>query len=523
MHYLLLAVWGVSLVVLAYTYLGYPLLLSHLARRARPHPLRARTLRPTTLIIPMHNESNVLAEKIANTRALDFPRELLQVILVDDGSGDATAALAARLAPPEWLVIANTRRMGKPTVLNQAIARGSGELIVLSDADTLLPTGALEALTLHFEDPRVGGVTGEVEMSEAVGTSGSEGSYWRYEKSLKRKQSAVGCVIGGSGGTVAFRRALYMPLPQDCLLDEFVVLLRLALAGHRVLNEPAAAAMHRSSPSLRAEFRRRTRIVCGGWQSMTRLAPAVQRAPALVRFHYVSHRVLRWAVAPYLLVLAAANAALLSPHWPVFAAFDLGGVALAGLAAAGGLAVAARRRVPRALLLLFMLFFLNVAAVAGLIQFLRGAQSVQWDRPARHSRRQGGLVTEVHDGADRVVVAVAGRLGGRGGRSLTRLWLEWRGRLDTRPLVLDLGGVRACSVAGLAALVGLLGEAEDASMPVRLRAVPLAVLNAVSLAGLPGAVVFEPVPAVAEARLSVTTEPAQRLVQAGEERVPLPA
>jgi poly-beta-1,6-N-acetyl-D-glucosamine synthase len=485
MNGLLGAIVVTSAVVVGYTYLGYPALLRVLARKNQgvipPANLRLPDL---SLVVPMHNEANVIAEKIANTAALEYPRDLLHVVVVDDGSTDATVNIVQKRAPEGWRLTRNPYRRGKPSVLNQAIANTTSELVVLSDADTLLPPGSLLALAAAFGDARVGAVTGEVQMVDAEGPAATESTYWRFENGVKRSQSSLGMVIGGSGGTVAFRRDLYTPLPPDCLVDEFDILVRLSFAGYLVRDDPSAVALHRSTPSIRLEFSRRVRIVCGGWQSMVRTATLALRAPRTVQFHYVSHRVLRWAVTPYLIALSSVAAPLLA--WqsllfiPVVTAELLGAL----LVLVGGVAVGARRQLPAPLLVPFTVAFLNIAAVGGLLQFLAGRQSVRWSRPPRQSRAVARVTTEIYEDPDTVSIGITGELRGRGSRELSRVWTEWRDRIGPRRLVLDCSNVRGWDVRGLLAFVGVVTEAAEYKVDLGVVGIPLEALNAASLAGV---------------------------------------
>jgi ABC-type transporter Mla MlaB component len=353
---------------------------------------------------------------------------------------------------------------------------------MLTDADTLLPRESVGAVIQHFADPAVGAVTGEVRMADVDGPGAAEDSYWRYENGIKEKQSRLGMVMGGSGGTVAFRRELYTPIEPDCLVDEFVILLRIALAGHLVRAEPQAAAVHTATPSIRTEFERRARIVCGGWQSLVRTRAEALTAPAVARFHYVSHRVLRWAVAPYLLVIALVMTIGLAPQISLARLVLLAAIAALLLAGAGGLAVAARWRVPSILLLPFMLVFLNVAAIAGLLRYISRSQSVRWARPGRGTASSGPLDIEIQDGAGEVRVFLAGELRRRGAGQLTRAWPDLRGR--RRRLWIDFGAIRRWDLRGMSAFVTLLGQAHEAGVELKVSGIPLEALNAANLAGL---------------------------------------
>jgi cellulose synthase/poly-beta-1,6-N-acetylglucosamine synthase-like glycosyltransferase/ABC-type transporter Mla MlaB component len=493
-----------SLCVVVYAYVGYPILLSVLAARGDARPPETPFLPLVTLVIPMHNEAAVIKEKVRNTRDLRYPNSHLEVILIDDGSTDGSSAQAHDVLPPDWRLITNQLRAGKPSIVNQAVDVARGEIVMLSDADTLLPPDGVAAMVRHFADARVGGVTGEVRMADMDGPGAAEAGYWRYENGIKDKQSRLGVVMGGSGGTVAFRRELYTALEPDCLVDEYVILLRIALAGHLVRAEPGAAAVHRATASIGTEFERRARIVCGGWQSIIRTGSEAARATGKAKFHYVSHRVLRWAVAPYLLIAAGVLMAILAPQ--VALARWLLLLAVAGLvvAAIGAVVVSAKWRAPAILLIPFMVVFLNAAAITGLIRYIRGSQSVRWARASSRPAPRARLSIEVEDGPTELRVRLVGELRGRGVDELCQAWPQWQQRRSR--LWIDFGGVRRWDLRGLSTFVTLLGQAHDAALDIRLSGIPLEALNAANLAGLSPEIIVRdeagrPLPSALEERV----------------------
>ena len=211
-----------ALAVLFYSYLGYPLLLGAFAalrRRREPAPVAAADLPAVTVVIPCYNEAEHVAAKIANLRAADYPPGKIEIVVVSDGSGDRTVDVAR--ATTGVRVVSWLERRGKAAALNAGLRAAHGDVLVLTDANARLEAGALRALVTPFADPNVGAVCGEQVIG--AGAAG-ERFYWRYEAYLKRREAALGSVVGADGSLYAVRRELFRPLPEDRLImDDFFV------------------------------------------------------------------------------------------------------------------------------------------------------------------------------------------------------------------------------------------------------------------------------------------------------------
>lgn len=381
----------IALLVVGYTYAGYGVLLYGLVRlrRAlgRAAPVPAAGFEPdVTIVVPAFNEADCIGAKLANCRELDYPRDKLAVVVVNDGSTDETAAIARRFK--EVVVLDRPVRAGKAAAINHAMERVTSPIVVMSDANALVNRDALREMVRHYADPRVGAVAGEKRIRRRGGNAAvGEGLYWRYESWLKQLDSELSTVVGADGGLLSCRRDLFAPLAQDAILDDFELSLGIAIRGYRVVYEPRAYAIEDASASIRDELRRRIRIAAGGWQSMLRLRALLRPwRHATLFFQYLSHRVLRWSVVPPLLLLLV----------PANVALAIGGGAAAGLyralllAQAGfyGLALAGYlrdRRGDRLAALHAPYYFVvaNCAVVWGFGRFLAGRQAVTWERVRR--------------------------------------------------------------------------------------------------------------------------------------------
>jgi len=356
--------------VIFYTFLGYPLLIGLLARYVR-RPVRRAPITPrVTLLIPAYNEASVIARKLENCLTLDYPSDRLEIVVVSDGSDDETVDIVAGYADRGVRLYHKPQRQGKAAAINRVMPLVSGDIVVFSDANTMLNSGGLRALVRNFADPTVGAVAGEKRV-----LGGGEGLYWRYESYLKRCDSAVSSVMGAAGELFAIRRSLFEPLPPDTLLDDFVLSMQLVKAGWRVVYETEAVAREEASSSLAAEWQRRARNAAGGFQAIRRLSgvPSKRRWPA---WQYYSHRVLRWAVTPFLLpMIYGLNLLLsgLSLYRPLFLAQTAFYVAaLLGY----GLARWGVESGP--LYAVFYFCFANAAALAGFWRYITGSQPVTW-------------------------------------------------------------------------------------------------------------------------------------------------
>ena len=383
-----------GLAVVFYTYVGYaPLVwaLSRLRRWWRPRP--DRTVPPdddlpaVTLLVAAYNEAGVIDEKLANTRALNYPGEKLNVLFVTDGSTDATPD-RLRTAPGVQC-LHRDERAGKMAALHRGMEHVETPIVVFSDANAMLNADALRNLVRHYQDASVGAVAGEkrVRAAGADDASGaSEGLYWRYESALRRWDDALHSVVGAAGELFSVRTALFDPISEDTILDDFVLTLRVAARGYRVAYAPDAYATEGPSASLADEMQRKVRIVAGGFQALGRLRELFNPVRhGTLTFQFVSHRVLRWTLAPALLpVLLITNGLLVGMGGGWAATLLLAGQgAFYGLAAHGALTHDAPRG-PTALYAPFYFCVMNVAVYRGFLRYLRDQQAVTWT-PAKRA------------------------------------------------------------------------------------------------------------------------------------------
>ncbi|HUG90532.1 MAG TPA: glycosyltransferase family 2 protein [Planctomycetaceae bacterium] len=362
-----------------------------------------------SLIIPAHNEETTIASKLENALAIDYPAERLEIIVASDGSSDRTVEIAesvSRLAErvdyigPHIRVLDFPDRRGKTAVLNDAAREAAGEVLCLCDANVMFRPDALRRLAARLEDPAIGAVSGDVRLasSESEFAEG-EAAYYRLERSVQLGESRIGSMMGVDGGMYVVRRELFRPLPDDTIVDDFVLSMRVIRQGRRVVYEPSAVATENGTPKARQEFRRRVRLSAGAMQVLKRGEwPPLSRPVEFAQF--VSHKVLRWAGPVWLLALVVSSAALWQAGW-VFRIAACGQAAFYALAAAA--AASRRLRETRAGGIAFYFTLSHIGMAVGLLRGLFNLQPVTWRRTERGAEGSGTSAA-YSEGACRPVV-----------------------------------------------------------------------------------------------------------------------
>lgn len=293
--------------IVVYTYVGYGIVLyllvfvKRLATKAKPlADITDDRLPEVTLMVCAYNEEDIIAEKMDNTRRLDYPSDRLHLVWVTDGSNDNTNVLLS--AFPEVKVIYSPERRGKAAALKHGIKEIDTEIVMMTDANTMLNPKAVREVARLMQDPKVGCVSGEKKVmarSDSDEAAQGEGLYWKYESTLKRLDSELYSAMGAAGELCVIRRQLMTDIPDDTLLDDFIISMEIVKKGYKIAYTSNAYAMEYGSADLHEESKRKRRIAAGGLQSCWRLRSLMNplRHP-VVAFQFVSHRVLRWTITP---------------------------------------------------------------------------------------------------------------------------------------------------------------------------------------------------------------------------------
>ena len=365
--------------VLAYIYVGYPLLLWILATFLPKKSYDGRPFEPrVSFVISAYNERSIIAAKIENTLDLDYPKDMMEIMVVSDCSDDGTDETVARYAPRGVRLIRQAERRGKAEGLNLAVPRATGEIIVFSDANAIYQADAIRLLVQRFSNLRVGYVVGQARYVRQTGQAAaaeSEGFYWKLETWLKQKESEFGSVVGGDGAIYAIRRELFVPLlPTD--INDFLNPLQIIARGYRGVYEAAAICLEEAGDSFQKEFRRKVRIISRSLNAIHReprvLLPWVQPRHWLA---LVSHKVLRWfgPVFQILLMLVTIACLNVAVCWYAFW-LQICFYALAAI----GWSLQAGNKAPKVFSLPYYLCLVNLASLIGILKFVTGSLSPTW-------------------------------------------------------------------------------------------------------------------------------------------------
>ena len=320
-----MSVWifWTALALVVYTYALYPLLAAFLARWLGRAPASSPITPRLTVIIAAHNEESRIAARVRDVLEQEYPAENLRVIVVDDGSGDATAT-KAEIGDPRVRVLRLPTNVGKAAALNIGIAAADTGIIVFTDARQRFAPDALRVLAEPFADPEVGAVSGELVIeSEAAGRASDIGLYWRIETGLRENEARLGWLHGVSGAIHAMRRELIPTLPAGLILDDMYLPIAVVFAGHWVWMAHGAMALDSASPDEAAEFRRKLRTLAGNWQLMAKLPRLLNPFTNPAWFAFVSHKLLR-LLAPWALIAALiASACTRQPFYVVLCVLQL--------------------------------------------------------------------------------------------------------------------------------------------------------------------------------------------------------
>ena len=337
----------ISVGVIAYVYVGYPLVLvvwAAVVTRLQPPPATSRgdrrqaaaaDLPGVSVIIAARDEARRLPARIENILASDYPTDRLQIIVASDGSRDETAEELARYADRITLLLLPAS--GKAGALNAAIRAATQPLLVFADARQRFAPDAIRRLVSHFDDAAIGAVSGELMLDPKGSTIGDGvGAYWTYEKWLRRHEAIVGSTLGVTGAIYAMRRPLWRPLPADTILDDVMAPMRVVLDGYRVTFDDRAHAYDEAAQDASVELRRKSRTLAGNFQLLAREPRLLLPIVNPVWLQFVSHKVGRLMVPYALLALLASNVWLAS--WSLLYALALTAqLGFYGLAAYGAL------------------------------------------------------------------------------------------------------------------------------------------------------------------------------------------
>lgn len=369
---------------IVYVYFGYPLLLLALSK-LRPAPLvdqKADITPPVSLITPAYNEEKVIAHKIENTLALDYPREKLEIVVVSDGSTDGTNEIVRTFADRGVKLVALPPDQGKSNAQNRGVAEAHGEILFFTDANVMLQPDAIRKIVSNFNDDQVGCVVGKVTYLNEGDTSVSEGEgiYWRYELFLRTKESDLGNFAMGSGPIMAIRGNLFKPLDPN-VGEDFVLPMQVAMSGYRVVYEPEAISeeiLFQKTPV--SMFKSKVRVINKDLRGLFMCRKILNpfRYP-LYAWGLISHKLLRWLIPYFLIALVIVNLFLLDHLlYRLMLSLQMAFYILAII----GYLWQKKGKPPRILGIPFSFCLVNLAALVGVARFVIGKRLGRW-KPVR--------------------------------------------------------------------------------------------------------------------------------------------
>jgi len=378
-----------SFFIIFYAYFGYALIaLIIISIRKEKITISNKDfeLKSLTLIIAAYNEEAFIEEKIINSLALKYDKNKLKIYIVTDGSTDLTATIVNKY--PQIIHFHENKREGKIAAVNRIMKYVNTEIVVFSDANTLINEESLLEIMKHYANPEVGGVAGEKRIlnniqDELAGKG--EGLYWKYESFLKKVDSRFYSVVGAAGELFSIRTNLYQHPGNNVLLDDFIISLNVCMKGYKIAYEPKAFALEKPSYSIKEEQKRKIRISAGGFQSIVMLKELLKfwKYPKL-SFLYISHRVLRWTICPILLpLLVIFNLLQLSISFDFFFFTTMAFQLLLYLLAFAGYLFSKTNIKIKIFQFAFYFVFMNVSLYIGFYKFLKGKQTVLWDKAKR--------------------------------------------------------------------------------------------------------------------------------------------
>jgi cellulose synthase/poly-beta-1,6-N-acetylglucosamine synthase-like glycosyltransferase len=372
------AIYWASLGIIFYIYLGYPLLLAIISRRSSrrgPEPGYTPNL---SILIAAYNEEPGIREKIEQTLALDYPAEKLEILVLSDGSTDRTDEIVQSMTDPRVRLLRVAGRKGKTNAQNEGVARARGEVLVFSDATTIYHPQALLYLSANYSDPRVGAVSGKYQYFDSKGKSPTglgTVAFWNYENFIKSVQSRIHTISGCCGCIYSVRKEVYTTLSSDVISD-LVQPLHVIRQGYRVVFEDRALAYEETTQSTSEEFSMRVRVVTRGMRGLLSVPSLLMPWKfGWVSFQLWSHKLLRWLVPFFLLLIFMSNVPL--ARGPFYRASLLAQAAFYAVSFVS--LVVPLQRVWRPLGIPLYFCTLNAAAFLSVLEILRGRKYVVWE------------------------------------------------------------------------------------------------------------------------------------------------
>ncbi len=388
------AFW-ISFGLFFYTYIGYGIILYILVRIKR---LLSKSKKEqdedyepdVTLFVPAFNEKDYVDAKVKNSLSLNYPKDKVKHLWITDGSDDGTPDQLRKY--PEVEVQHLPERGGKIGAMNRGMKFVKTPIVIFSDGNTDLGENSIREIVRLFRNPKVGCVSGEKRIrnkGEEAAAGAGEGLYWKYESTLKKWDAELYSVVGAAGELFAVRTELWQEVERDTLLDDFIISLRIAKQGYTIQYNPEAHAIETASANVKEELKRKVRIAAGGIQSVLRLSSLLNPFRyGVLSFQYISHRVLRWTITPFAMLLMLPVSLILAMQYGLFDMKNIYAVMFWGqlffyfMAFLGGILQHKKVSI-KGFFVPYYFFIMNYAVFAGIVRYVKGSQTVNWERAKR--------------------------------------------------------------------------------------------------------------------------------------------
>lgn len=363
-----------SLFILLYTFLGYPIVLKCIASlNSNKHHLKKKYTPSVSIILSVYNEENVIKEKIDNFLSLDYPEELLEMVIVSDQCTDRTEKIIKSFNCKRIKLLIQERRSGKTMALNRGVLAAKGDVLIFTDANSMFDKDAVRKLVRHFTYPRIGLVSGKsVYLDSCYKHEEIGGTYRRYEEMIKEKESKAYSIVGADGAIYAMRKELYEPLKPE-YINDFIHTIYVVLKGYRAISEPEAICREVIDETYKGELHRQIRIMAQSWLIyFSQIGKLIAKREWVFAWELTSHKFLRWLTIPFMITLFITTTfmfkegkfyQMLFIYQSVFIFFVLFGRILRG-------------RLMRAP---YMFTLLHVASLLGFFKYLKGKIYVTWN------------------------------------------------------------------------------------------------------------------------------------------------
>lgn len=367
-------IFWVSLVLLLYTFIGYPLVLRFFAALKNQNPSLNDGFRPSvSVVLSVYNEEAVIKAKIQNFLALEYPSDQLELIIVSDNCSDRTNEIIRSCENERIKLLIQQERSGKTKNLNRAVAEARGDILVFTDANAMFDPDAIQKLTRNFFDPSVGLVSGKsVYLDPVTGNSTTGGAYRRYEDFIKGGESRVVSIVGADGAIYAMRKALYEPLKSE-YINDFIHTIQVILKGFRSVSDDEAICREVAEETGSGEFRRQTRIMAQSWLVfLTQIGKLISSGSFSYAWALISHKFMRWITIPLMVLLLLSSIASLETGI-FFQGILLFEMLFLLLVVCGGRLKKGISRV------IYLFTLLHLAAMFGLYKYLSGNMYTTWN------------------------------------------------------------------------------------------------------------------------------------------------